>query len=194
MIKHGMKTVCMVVLSAFCLAGCAAEEKQDEGGEGIAYDGGTEAGGSRVLIAYFSVPEDVDTSGTDAVAGASVVVKDNEKMGNTEYVAKLIQQTVGGDLFRIETVEEYPLDHAPLVDQAAEEQDDNLRPELKNHVENFFEEYDFSGKTIIPFNVHNGSRFSSTISTIQELEPDATVIEDGFTVSERTVAEAESDV
>lgn len=58
----------------------------------------------------------------------------------------------------------------------------------------FFDEYDFSGKTIIPFNVHNGSRFSRTIQTIEELEPGATVIEDGFTVSEQTVADAASDV
>lgn len=52
--------------------------------------------GSNVLIAYFSVPEDVDT--TDAVAGASIVVRDGEKLGNTEYVAKLLQETVGGDM------------------------------------------------------------------------------------------------
>lgn len=58
----------------------------------------------------------------------------------------------------------------------------------------FFDEYDFSGKTIIPFNVHNGSRFSGTIETIQELEPNAKVITDGFTVSERDVAEAAGDV
>ena len=58
----------------------------------------------------------------------------------------------------------------------------------------FFDEYDFSGKTIIPFNVHNGSRFSRTIETIQELEPDALVVEEGFTVSERDVAEAQEDV
>ena len=36
----------------------------------------------------------------------------------------------------------------------------------------FFDEYDFSGKTIIPFCTHNGSRFSGTIETIQGLEPD----------------------
>lgn len=60
---------------------------------------------------------------TDAIAGASIVVRDGEKLGNTEYVANLIQETVGGDLFRIETVEEYPLDHDPLVDQAADEQE-----------------------------------------------------------------------
>lgn len=57
----------------------------------------------------------------------------------------------------------------------------------------FFDEYDFSGKTLIPFNVHNGSRFSGTIETIQELEPDAAVITDGFTVSERDVADASDD-
>lgn len=58
----------------------------------------------------------------------------------------------------------------------------------------FFDEYDFSRKTIIPFNVHNGSRFSGTIETIQELEPEAEVVTDGFTVSEREVAEAADDV
>ena len=97
------------------------------------------ADSSDLLIVYFSVPEDVET--TDAVAGASVLIKDSEKLGNTEYVAKVIQQTIGGDLFRIETVEEYPLDHDPLVDQAAEEQDEGKRPELLNHVENM-EQYE----------------------------------------------------
>ena len=61
-------------------------------------------------------------------------------------------------------------------------------------VYSFLDEYDLAGKTIIPFNVHNGSRFSRTIETIAELEPDATVVENGFTVSERTVAEAAGDV
>ena len=58
----------------------------------------------------------------------------------------------------------------------------------------FFDTYDFSGKTIIPFNVHNGSRFSRTIQTIEELEPEATVIENGFTINERDVPEAADDV
>lgn len=54
-----------------------------------------------VLIACFSVPEDVDVSGVDAIASASVVVQEGALMGNTEYVARIIQNTVGGDLFRI---------------------------------------------------------------------------------------------
>ena len=53
-----------------------------------------------------------------------------------EYMALTIQDAIGGDLFRIETKEAYPLDHEPLVDQAAEEQDENARPELAAHIEN----------------------------------------------------------
>lgn len=58
----------------------------------------------------------------------------------------------------------------------------------------FFDTYDFSGKTLVPFNVHNGSRFSGTIETIEELEPNATVVADGFTVNERDVPDAAGDV
>ena len=95
-----------------------------------------EEGSANILIAYFTMPEDVDTDGVDAIAGASIVVRDGEAMGNVEYMAGVIQETVGGDLFRIETVRQYPLDHDPLVDQAAEEQDENARPELATHIEN----------------------------------------------------------
>ena len=128
----------------------AQEEQAEKGGAGQEGEQGQEqpvpsvgpqqdgSGGSEgqnILIAYFSVPEDVDTSGVDAIAGASIVVKDGGVCGNTEYVAMIVQETIGGDLFRIETTEDYPLDHDPLVDQAAEEQDENARPELKSHIE-----------------------------------------------------------
>lgn len=175
-----------------------------------------QAASSNVLIAYFSVPEDVDT--VDAVAGASIVVRGGEKLGNTEYVAKLIQQTIGGDLFRIETVEDYPLDHDPLVDQAAEEQDTNFRPELATHVENFeqyeyvflgfpnwwgdmpmavysfLEEYDFGAKTIIPFITHGGSGASRTVDTISELQPGALMMGNELVLSRNDVAESEETV
>ena len=124
----------------------------------------------------------------------------------------------GGDLFSIQTEETYPADGGELIDYAAEEQDEDARPELSTHIEDlddydtifigypnwwadmpqplytFFDEYDFSGKTIIPFNSHNGSRFSGTIETIAELESDAEVIEDGFTVNERDVPDAAGDI
>lgn len=148
------------VLMIVTLAACGKkEEKQSLPEENIVSDntaspaqeeqapptqvelGKNESTGSRILIAYFSMPEDVDTSGVDAIASASIVVRDGERQGNTEFVAKVIQETVGGDLFRIETVQDYPLDHDPLVDQAADEQEENLRPELAGHIENL-ERYD----------------------------------------------------
>lgn len=174
--------------------------------------------GSRILIAYFSVPEDVDTSGVDAVSGASIVVKDGEVMGNTEYAARVIQETIGGDLFRIETVDQYPLDHDPLVDQAAEEQDEDARPKLTSHIENlerydtiilgypnwwsdlpmpvysFLEEYDFGAKTIIPFVTHGGSGFSNTCNTISELQPGAFVSENTLSLSRNDVADSEEEI
>lgn len=172
-----------------------------------------DAGG--ILIAYFTAAEN---SGVDAVASASYTTLDGEAVGRVQALAERIQQNVGGDLFSIRTSVVYPADGGELIDYAAQEQEENARPELTTHIENldgydtifigypnwwadlpmavysFFDEYDFSGKTIIPFNVHNGSRFSRTIQTIQELEPDATVLEDGFTVSEQTVADAAEDV
>ena len=154
----------------------------------------------------------------DVVASASVTTVDGAAKGRLRAVADMIQAETGGTLFSIQTSVKYPGDGGALIDYAAEEQDADARPELTSHIENledydvifvgyptwwydmpqalysFFDEYDFSGKTIIPFNVHNGSRFSGTIGTIQDLEPEAEVIADGFTVSEQDVAEAAGDV
>lgn len=173
---------------------------------------------SKILIAYFSLPENADTSGVDAVAGASIVLDNEKVLGNTEYMAYAIQEAVGGDLFRIETVQQYPLEHEPLVEMADEEQNSNARPELFNRVENmeqydtiflgypnwwgdmpmpvytFLEEYDLSGKTIIPFSSHGGSGFSRTESTIAQMQPNASVSENGLTVSRNDVADSYEDV
>ena len=159
-----------------------------------------------------------ENSGVEAVSSASYTTIDGEAVGRVRAVADMIEQKTGGDLFAIQTSVVYPADGEALIDYAAEEQDKEARPELTSHIENldqydtifigyptwwydmpmalysFFDEYDFSGKTIIPFNVHNGSRFSDTISTIEELEPDAQVVEEGFTVSENDVADAAADV
>lgn len=195
------------------------ETEQDAGKQNETADSGSDQNtGSNILIAYFSVPEDIDISGIDADAGASVVVQNGEAVGNMQFMAEAIQQAVGGDLFRIETEEEYPLDHDPLVDQAADEQSENARPALSTHIENlenydtifvgypnwwgdmpqpmysFFEEYDFAVKTIIPFNSHGGSGFSDTISTIEDMQPDAAVVEDGLTISRNDVAVSNQEV
>lgn len=46
--------------------------------------------GNNILVAYFTMPEDVDTEGVDAIAGASIVVDEGKIMGNVEYIASII--------------------------------------------------------------------------------------------------------
>ena len=169
----------------------------------------------KILIAYFA---EAENSEVDAVASPSIVTINGNTVGRIRALADMIQAKTGGELFSIQTSVDYPADIGELIDYASDEQENSVRPELTSRIENldeydtifigypnwwydmpmvlysFFDEYDFSGKTIIPFNSHNGSRFSDTIQTIQELEPDADVITDGFTVSERDVADAEDDI
>lgn len=170
---------------------------------------------NKILIAYFTAAEN---SGVDAVASASYSMVNGEPVGRLRAIANMIQTETGGELFSIRTSVVYPADGGELIDYAAEEQREDARPELTSHIADldkydtifvgypnwwadlpqvmysFFDEYDFSGKTIIPFNVHNGSRLSGTVGTIAELEPNANVITDAFTISERNVPEAVAEV
>ena len=70
----------------------------------------------------------------------------------------------------------------------------NWNADLPMPLYTFLEEYDFSGKTIIPFTTHGGSGFSRTVQTISDLQPDAKVITDGLSISRNSVAEAEDEV
>ncbi len=172
------------------------------------------ASGGKSLVVYFSVPE---TDGTDASSGASRVRSDGKVMGNTQYVAALIREATGSDLFEIKTVRTYPGSHKALIDAAKAEIDNNARPQLATHIDNlkdydvvfvgfpnwwydmpmplytFFDEYDFGGKTVVPFCTHGGSRFSGAIKTIRELEPEATVL-DGYAIARDRVPESKDGV
>lgn len=57
-----------------------------------------------------------------------------------------------------------------------------------------FENYDFSGKTVIPFSTHGGSGLAGTVSGIQELEPAAKVYEDALSISRDDIADAEQEI
>ena len=135
----------------------------------------TESAGGNVLIAYFSWG------------------------GNTAGIAEEIQAQTGADLFEITMVEPYSTDYNTVLDEAQRDQNEQARPELATHVENmdeydtillgypnwwasipmpvasFLEEYDFSGKTIVPFCSHGGGRFGQSLTAIAKLVPDATM-------------------
>lgn len=170
------------------------------------------------LIVYFSyyenanLPNDLDTS-----ASASIQVWNNKNTGNTGVVANIINEKVNGDIFPILVAEKYSDSYNETVDRGRTEKNSNFRPQLVNHIENFdnydtvfigfpnwwydmpmamysfFEEYDFSGKTIIPFVTSGGSGFSDTINSIKSLEPNAKVLE-GISISGRRATGSEDDI
>lgn len=121
--------------------------------------------------------------------------------GNTEAVAGEIQNQTGADIFELVPQEPYTDDYDELLDIAQEEQRNNARPVISESIENlddyqtvyigfpnwwgdmpmilysFLDDYDLSGKTIVPFCTSGGSGFSNTIGTIESMEPDAEVLE-----------------
>lgn len=183
--KKQIVTILMTSALALGITACGAGTAEDQASGEEQTDTGAATGSSDILIAYFSVPEDVDTEGIDADAGASIVVDDGQVKGNLEYTAGIIQQTTGGDLLRIETVDQYD---TILLGYP------NWWGDMPMPLYTFLEENDFAGKTIIPFTVHGGSGFSNTVDTIAQLQPDAQVSSDGLSISRNDVADAADEI
>lgn len=197
----------------------STETETEQSTEGTAEAESSEAGAqSSLLVAYFSyaenaaLPDDVDAS-----ASASIQPWNGALTGNTGVVADMIAQATGADLFSIRTVEQYPDTYDATIDQGQQEQSDGARPELATHLENldsydtiflgfpnwwgdmpmavytFLDEVDLSGKTVIPFVTSGGSGFSNTISTIQQMEPQATV-QEGLSIGASSATGAQQQV
>jgi len=152
----------------------------------------TETEGSNILIAYFSFS------------------------GNTATVANQIQELTEGDLFEIKTVEPYP-EYNETLDIAQQEQKDNARPQLSASVENmdnydvifvgypiwwssapmavftFLEEYNLTGKTVIPFCTHDGSQLGRSVTDITAVLPGSTIL-DALAVRGSSAVDAKTDV
>ncbi len=169
---------------------------------------------SNLLVAYFTYGENAPLAdGVDASSSASIQYWNGELTGNTGLVAHMIAEDTGAELFSIRTEQQYPASYDATMEQGEQENDAGFRPELTESIEgadgydviflgfpnwwydmpmaiySFLDEYDFSGKTIIPFVTSGGSGFSGAIDTIRELEPDAYVME-GFSVGARGAADA----
>lgn len=179
----------------------------------------TETSSGKILIAYFTLADNYERpSEMDATSQASINIENKELIGNTEYFANAIQSETGGDLFSVVVKKPYPNDYDKITDMGAEEQEENARPELSSHVENmeqyqtvylgfpiwwytmpqamftFLEEYDFSGKTIIPFATHGGYGVGSSVEDIQKLCPDANVVEDIFEAEREDISKQTKEI
>ena len=59
----------------------------------------------------------------------------NLSKGNTEIVAEMIQEAVGGELFEVDTVRQYSSDYHTCTEEADQELRENARPELKKYID-----------------------------------------------------------
>ena len=160
----------------------------------------TEEADEKVLIAYFTWAEnthveDPSAVDVDATTSASVLPP-----GNTAKLAGWIQEQVGGDLFSILVEDPYSSDYDQCLERASDEKAENARPALVSHVEDieqydtiflgfpnwwytvpmplltFLEEYDFSGKTVIPFCAHGTGGLAGSIQAIENALPESAAL------------------
>ncbi|MBQ6347621.1 MAG: NAD(P)H-dependent oxidoreductase [Clostridia bacterium] len=121
--------------------------------------------------------------------------------GNTAKLAKVIAEQTGADLFEIVPVVDYPHSYDECLEVATAEQREGARPEYVGDVENwdqydtifigypiwwgeipnivytFMENHDFAGKTVVPFNTHEGSGQAHSQRDIESTLSDATVLQ-----------------
>lgn len=141
------------------------------------------------LIAFYS------RKGNNYVNGNIV----NLEIGNTEVIARMINEIIGGDIFCIDTLKPYPEDYEETTKVAKQELKTNARPELSDNFEDigpydviflgypnwwgttpmaictFLESHDFSNKTIFPFCTHEGSGLGSSVRDIAGICPNAEI-------------------
>ena len=149
---------------------------------------------NKILVVYFSKTGENYNVGTINV-------------GNTAMMASYIKEYLNADSFEIIPVKKYSDNYKTSTEEAKKEQQENARPEIKEKLENledydtiflgypiwwgdmpmilytFLENYDLSGKTIIPFNTHEGSGSSGTYNTLKDLLKDSNVNTNGLALT-----------
>lgn len=161
----------------------------------------TDGSDSSILIAYFTWADNTQVENPDAVDVDATTSASVLPPGNAAKIAGWIQERTGGDLFPIIVEEPYSSDYDECLDRAADEKAENARPVLVSHVEDmdqydivflgfpnwwytipmavhsFLEEYDFTGKTVIPFVTHGTGGLARTIQDITTDLPDSEILE-----------------
>lgn len=195
------------------LAACGNSRQEDNQVENSMQTGSTPKSEESTQKTQKEVPPPIaDHAENDAASGsdqkgADTLIVYFSQSGNTKQIAEFIQEKTGADLFRITTQDPYPDDLDALYERGQAELDANERPALAESVENmadydtvflgypiwggtcpmaifsFIEQYDFSGKTVIPFCTHGGSGFGRSITDLEDDLPDSVTLLDGYSVN-----------
>lgn len=178
-----MKKVLSICLIILLITGCKNVVEVETGKK--------DKSSKKILVVYYSRPGDNYNVG-------------KVEVGNTKMVANYIIDYLKADSFEIEPTTPYPDDYETTTDIAKKEQQENARPSIKNKLNNindydtiflgypiwwgdmpmivytFIENYDLSGKTVIPFNTHEGSGSAGTYEKLKTKLNKSTVNLDGL--------------
>lgn len=121
--------------------------------------------------------------------------------GSTKQFAEMVHDKVGGDIKELKPIRPYEKEYKPLLAFSKQEVDngiltpfEELNIDISDYdnifvgypmwwytyppiLKNFFKKYDMTGKTIIPFNAHEGSGTGGTYQMIRNDVPKAKVLE-----------------
>lgn len=135
--------------------------------------------------------------------GKNILIVYLTRTGNTEAVAEIIRQEVGGEMVSIELETPYPEGYDAIVSQVDRENERGYVPPLRTQVEDireyetvflgfptwdmqlpppmksFLHNHDLRGKTVIPFNTNGGYGVGSSFRSVEELCPESDILE-GF--------------
>ena len=172
-----MKKIIFVLMALLCLmglAGCGGSTKTDNTVAPKKAEAAESVKGKKALVVYFSYG------------------------GQTAKVAKAVQEATKADIFEVKTVTPYPQGYHDCLDYAKNEKNRNIHPEIQGNVPNikdydivymgfpiwwytcptiintFMEQYDFTGKTVIPFATSGGSTIDKAAYQLQKQYPTAT--------------------
>ena len=147
---------------------------------------------------------DTDNKADTTINPAKVLIVYLSRTNNTKAIAEIIHKNVGGTLVALELKTPYPENYQATVQQVAKENETGYLPPLKTKIDSiekydivfigfptwgmqmpppmksFLHEYDFSGKTVVPFNTNAGYGIGSGFQSVKQLCPNST-IPDGFT-------------
>ncbi|MBR0261449.1 MAG: hypothetical protein IJQ85_06600 [Selenomonadaceae bacterium] len=145
----------------------------------------------KILIVYFSRVGNTNfPDKVDAVSGASLMLEGNEKIGNAQMIAELVQSVTGGDIFALQTEKIYPANYGETTQVAKQEFSSGELPKLKKlpdvdaydkiiliyplwwhtlpkPVENFLLSTNLSGKKIYPIVTHGGGGLGESIDALK---------------------------
>lgn len=151
-------------------------------------------GERKVLTVYFTRVENSDfEEDVDAVSSASLMKDGGTLVGNSQLLATMVHNAVGGEVYAIQTEKKYPSSYSDTVSVAKDEMDSDENvalsgnlPELNRYdtvvlvfpvwwgtvpgaVKSFLQSDGLTGKTIYPLVTHGGSGAGNSVEDIRKL-------------------------